>query len=118
MNSYFSLVHSQTTPWKKLKEEVLGQRLEGLCLIHCSLLPTQHLVFLDKDDKDSWAQEIAKKYPKDPLATVSPSESATSFTLCVGGSMIWLEITLAPVDDLGISKPSVSVKGEGITGVV
>lgn len=33
----------------------------------------------------------------------------------VEGLKIWFEITLAPVDDFDISKPSVSVKGEDIT---
>jgi hypothetical protein len=97
-----------------MKEEGFKQQLEELHLIQCSLLPTEHIVFLDSGDAHSWAQAI-EKYAEDPLETLLPPESAASFTLRVEGLKVWFEITLGPVDDAGKSKPSVSVKGEGIT---
>jgi len=97
-----------------MKKEGFKQQLEELHLIQCSLLPTEHIVWLDSGDQHSWAQAI-ENYSEDPVATVLPPESSASFTLRVEGSKIWFEITLAAVDDFGISKPSVSVKGEDIT---
>lgn len=99
-----------------MKEEGFKQQLEELHLIQCSLLPTEHIVFLNSGDAHSWAQAI-EKYAEDPLKNVLPTESAASFTLRVEGSKIWFEITLAPVGDSGKSKPFVSVKGEDITRV-
>jgi len=96
-----------------MKEEILKQ-LEELHLIQCSLLPNEHIVFRDSGNKHSWAQAI-EKYAEDPLSPSSPPESPASFTLRIEGSKIWFEITLAPVEGFGISKPSVSVKGEDIT---
>jgi len=96
-----------------MKEEVLKQ-LEELHLIQCSLLPNEHIVFRDSDNEQSWAQAI-ERYAEDPLSPLSPPESPASFTLCIEGSKIWFEITLAPVEGFGVSKPSVSVKGLNIT---
>ena len=97
-----------------MKEECFKQQLEELHLIQCSLLPTEHIVWLDSGDELSWVQAI-ENYSEDPFATLLPPESSASFTLRVEGSKIWFEIALAAVNDLGISKPSVSVKGEDIT---
>ncbi|KIM38229.1 hypothetical protein M413DRAFT_447977 [Hebeloma cylindrosporum] len=96
-----------------MKEDVFKQQLEELHLIQCSLLPTECIVFLDSG---SWTQAITK-YAEDPYSTLLLPDSPASFLLRVEGSKIWFEITLAPVGDnkFGISKPSVSVKGEDIT---
>ena len=64
-------------------------------------------------EEHSWAQAI-ENYFKKPFATVLPLGSSPSFILCVEGSKIWFEITLAAADDFGMSKPYVSVKGGDI----
>jgi len=97
-----------------MKEEFFKRQLEELHLVQCSLLPTEHIVFLDSDDKRSWARAI-EQYNEDPLETMLLPESPASFALSVEGSKVWFEITLASFDCSGISKPSVSVKGEDIT---
>ena len=43
-----------------------------------------------------------------------PLGSSASFILCVEGTKIWFEITLAAADDFCMSKPYVSVKGGDI----
>ncbi|KDR86089.1 hypothetical protein GALMADRAFT_54140 [Galerina marginata CBS 339.88] len=95
--------------------DVKKSLLQELHLIQCSLLPDEHLAFLD--EPQGWLDTLAT-YAADPMASsdsLNPG-SEVRFSLRVDGARLWFEITLSEVDhDGGRLGSLVSVKGEDIS---
>jgi hypothetical protein len=91
-----------------MNSESLKRQLEELQLIQCSLLPTEHLTFLD--DTGIWTDAL-RQYSEDSSASLPDTESSPFVGIHVDGAKIWFE--MKPNEEA--SKMIISVKGEGIT---
>ncbi|KAF9554054.1 hypothetical protein CPC08DRAFT_644792 [Agrocybe pediades] len=94
----------------------LQQSLDELQLLQCSLLPDEHLHFLD--GSETWDGILANYDGGNISEGTDLSLGPASFSIRLDGSNIWFDITL-PIDQqlegsLDLKK-CVSVKGEGIT---
>ncbi|KAF8195084.1 hypothetical protein BJ912DRAFT_164558 [Pholiota molesta] len=91
-----------------MNSESLKRQLEELQLIQCSLLPTEHLTFLD--DTGIWTDAL-RQYSEDSSASLPDLDNSPFIGIHVDGAKIWFEVK--PNEEA--SKMVISVKGEGIT---
>ncbi|PPQ74952.1 hypothetical protein CVT26_011664 [Gymnopilus dilepis] len=87
--------------------EGVGRLLEELQLIQCSLLPDEHLSFLD--EAKAWTSAL-DRYSEDSAEEMSLPGDEACFSVQLTGGRVWFEVKLSTT-----KRASVSVKGENIT---
>jgi len=94
----------------------IENQLEELQLLHCSLLPDEHIIFLDGSEDWNFA---LKSYAEGQSELEFPPLDVASFSIRLDNTKIWFDISLSGkssgVESAIDCKKNISVKGEGIT---